>query len=126
MSRPVVDVAALPPGAFGSRGIMWWGTMGIVLIEGMAFALAIGAYFFLRTRTPHWPPYGVAAPSLRWGTINTLVLLVSMVPNELTKKAAERIDLRGVRIWIVACLIFGVAFNLIRIMEFRTLNVTWN
>src|SRR5204863_3882185 len=91
-----LDVSTLPPGAFGSRSLMWWGTMGIVLIEGTVFALAIGAYFYLRTRMSAWPPDGVAPPDLRWGTINTLVLLASSIPNEAAKRAGERVDLRGV------------------------------
>jgi len=127
MTEPrTIDVAALPPGAFGSRSIMWWGTLGMVLIEGTVFALGIGAYFFLATRTPHWPPHGVAPPDLWWGTLNTLVLLASGIPNQLTKRSAERIDLARVRIWMVVCLVFGVGFNAIRALEFMHLNVSWD
>src|SRR5436190_23459256 len=93
-----LDVSALPPGAFGSRALTFWGTLGIVIIEGTVFALAVAAYFYLVTRYPAWPPHGVAAPALRWGTINTLVLFGSLVPNELARRAGERVDLRGVRI----------------------------
>lgn len=121
-----LDVGALPPGAFGSRSLMWWGTMGIVLIEGTVFGLAIASYFFLRTRMPSWPPGGVAAPALRWGTVNTLVLMASMAPNELAKRAGERVDLRGVRTWMAVCLLFGVVFNAVRVFEFRHLNVMWD
>jgi heme/copper-type cytochrome/quinol oxidase subunit 3 len=121
-----LDVSALAPGAFGSRSLMWWGTMGIVLIESTVFALAIGSYFFLRTRMPAWPPDGVAPPDLRWGTINTLVLLASLIPNQLAKRAGERVDLRGVRIWMVVCLVFGVGFNAVRVYEFQHVNVLWD
>ena len=121
-----LDVGMLPPGAFGSRSLMWWGTLGIVLIEGTAFALAIGSYFFLASRQPAWPPGGVAPPDLRWGTINTLILFASLVPNELAKHAGEQVNLRGVRLWLVACLLFGVAFNSVRVYEFAHLNVWWD
>jgi cytochrome c oxidase subunit III len=127
MSEPqTLDVGGLPPGAFGTRSLTWWGTMGIVLIEGTAFALAIGAYFYLCARMPSWPPDNVAPPDLRWGTLNTLVLLVSLLPNELARRAAERLDLRRVRIWMVACLVCGLLFNAIRVYEFAHLNVTWD
>jgi heme/copper-type cytochrome/quinol oxidase subunit 3 len=127
MSVPrTLDVGSLPPGAFGSRSLMWWGTMGIVLIEGTVFALAIAAYFYFRTRMATWPPDGVAPPDLLWGTVNTLVMLASMIPNELAKRAGEQVNLRRVRIWMVACLVFGAAFNAIRVYEFRHLNVMWN
>jgi cytochrome c oxidase subunit III len=121
-----LDVSHLPPGAFGSRSLMWWGTLGIVLIEGTAFALAIGGYFFLATRYPAWPPSGLIPPDLTWGTVNTLVLIASMVPNELAKRAGEHVNLAGVRLWMVVCLLFGVGFNVIRFYEFGHLNVTWN
>jgi heme/copper-type cytochrome/quinol oxidase subunit 3 len=127
MSEPrTLDVAALSPGGFGSRSLMWWGTMGIILIEGTVFALAIVSYFYFRTRMPAWPPDGVAPPDLRWGTLNTLVLLASMIPNELAKRAGKRIDLRAVRLWMIVCLMFGVGFNAIRVYEFRHLNVMWD
>ena len=121
-----LDVGSLPPGAFGSRSLMWWGTMGIVLIEGTVFALAIAAYFYFRTRMAAWPPDGVAAPDLLWGTVNTLVLLASLIPNELAKRAGEQVDLRRVRVWMAVCLVFGAAFNAVRVYEFRHLNVMWD
>jgi cytochrome c oxidase subunit 1/cytochrome c oxidase subunit I+III len=123
--RPILDVSGLAPGAFGSRTLMWWGTLGMALIEGTGFALAFGAYFYLRLRNATWPP-NVPPPLLLWGTLNTVVLLASLVPNELAKLAAERVDLRGVRLWLVVCLLFGVGFNAIRAYEFTTLNVRWD
>ena len=68
-----LDVArAAAPAAFGPRSLMWWGTLGIMLIEGTAFALAIGAYFYLRDahrrrgrRTASPPPACAGARSTR-------------------------------------------------------------
>ncbi len=105
---------------------MWWGTLGLVLIEGTAFALAIAAYFYLRERNTYWPPQNIAPPDLLWGTLNLVLLLASAVPNELAKKAAEKVDLRAVRLWLVVCLAFGLAFNAIRVFEFLHLNVTFS
>jgi len=120
-----LDVSHLPPGAFGHRSILWWGTMGIVLIEGTMFALVVGAYFYLRTRADTWPP-NLPPPDLKWGTLNTFILLASAIPNELAKRAGERIDLAGVRLWLVVCLIFGAGFNVVRVFEFATLNCLWS
>src|SRR4051794_27173106 len=102
---------------------MWWGVFGLILIEGMGFALAIGAYFYLVTRMSSWPPDGVVPPDLRWGTINTLILLASLVPNELAKRAGKHVHLGGARLWLVVCVLFAVAFNVVRIFEFRSLHV---
>jgi len=121
-----LDVSSLPPGAFGSRSLMFWGTLGIVVVESTVFALAVGAYFYLMSRSPAWPPHGIAPPDLRWGTLNTLVLIASLAPNELARRAGEHVDLGQVRIWLVVSLLFAAAFNVVRAYEFAGLNVMWD
>ena len=104
---------------------MWWGAVAYILIEAMAFAVTIAAYFYLRQQAQQWPP-GVGPPALLYGTLNTLVLIASIWPNQWAKKAAEREDLRSVRIAMVVCLISAIVFLGIRIFEFRTLNCSWD
>jgi heme/copper-type cytochrome/quinol oxidase subunit 3 len=65
-------------------------------------------------------------PGLFWGTVNTLILLASIYPNLLARRAAERFSLGGVRLWMAVCLVFALAFNIIRFIEFTTLNVRWD
>jgi cytochrome c oxidase subunit 3 len=122
VNRAVLDVSELPDFAFHHRNIVWWGTMGMIVIEGTMFAMLIVAYLYLKGRSPHWPP-GHFPPMLLWGTVNTLILLASTVPNHLTKRAAEHLDLRKVRLWMTVALGFGVALNIVRIFEFKSLNV---
>jgi heme/copper-type cytochrome/quinol oxidase subunit 3 len=83
------------------------------------------SYVYIKGRNPHWAP-GVFPPDLRWGTLNTIVLLASCVPNQLAKNAAEKMELRKVQLWMVVCIAFAIAFNIIRIFEFRHLNVWWD
>ena len=123
--RPVVDASVLPSMAFGHQSLMWWGTLGVMAIEGMAFALTIVMYFYIWTRVDAWPPDALP-PELRWGTLNSAILLGSVLPNYYTKLAAEKFDLRGVRIGMIVCLLFGVAFIAVRVFEFTTLNVSWD
>jgi heme/copper-type cytochrome/quinol oxidase subunit 3 len=124
--RRTLDVSALAPGGFGNRSLMFWGTLGLCFIEGMAFALTIGAYFYLRTRNPQWPPDGVAPPALFWGTLNVVIMILSGIPNHLAKVAAEKVDLGRVRLWLAVCILFALAFNAVRVFEFLNLNVLWN
>lgn len=120
-----LDVAALPSYAFGDRSIMWWGTMGVIAIEGTVFALAVMSYFYLRTHAQAWP-LGVPPPDLVWGTLNTLILLLSLVPNGIAKRAAEKHDLLGVRLGMCVGIVFAVAFIAVRFLEFGALNVRWD
>jgi cytochrome c oxidase subunit III len=125
VSRPVVDVAALPDFGFSHRGLVWWATLGIIMIEGTMFALMITNYLYLKGRSPQWPP-GVHPPALIWGTLNTAILLASLLPNALAKKAAERFDLRQTQLWMVVCIAMAIGFNVVRVFEFRSLNVWWD
>lgn len=122
---PALDVAELPSFAFSHRSLMWWGTLGMIAIEGMLFTLAVFAYFYLQARARAWP-MSSPPPDLRWGTLNTAILLASLVPNQWTKHAAEQLDLGKVRIGLVAGLLFALAFLLVRALEFTTLNVGWD
>ena len=124
-TTPVINVAPLPRFAFGHRSILWWATMGLIAIEGTMFALVIVSYLYIKGRNPHWAP-GALPPALQWGTLNTIILLLSCVPNQLTKRAAEKMDLAGVQLWMVVCLVFAAAFNIVRIFEFKSLNVWWD
>jgi heme/copper-type cytochrome/quinol oxidase subunit 3 len=119
-----IDVARLPTYVYGSRSMMWWGTMGLMLIEGTVFAITVVVYFYLRSHSQTWPIN--RAPELFWGTLNTLVMLASLVPNQLAKRAAEREDRQAARWWLVACLLFALAFLAVRVFEFGALNTRWD
>jgi cytochrome c oxidase subunit III len=125
VSRPVIDVSPLPEYGFGNRSLIWWATLSMIAVEGTMFALVITNYLYLKGRAPHWPP-GAAPPYLLWGTINTILMLLSAVPNELAKRAAERLDLGKAQLWMVVCIAFAIAFNIVRVFEFRSLNVWWD
>ena len=121
----VLDVSALPSYGFSHRSLMWWGTFGLIAIEGTVFALAAFVYFYVRTRVNEWPP-SVLPPELLWGTLNTALMLLSAVPNHWTKRAAEAEDLPKVRIGLAICAAFGAAFLILRWMEFTALNCRWD
>jgi hypothetical protein len=108
-----LDVSALPSYQFSHRSLMWWGMMGMIAIEGMAFALAVAAYFYLWSQGQQWP-LSTRPPELLWGSLNVLVLLASGVPNHWTKRAAEDGDEAKMRIGLVVCALFGLALIGIR------------
>src|SRR4051812_22324327 len=108
-TRRTLDVSPLPNYAFGHQGLIWWGTIGFMVIEGSVFVMAVMTYFFLRTRVAEWPP-SVPDPGLTYGTLNTIGLLVSLIPNRMAKRAAERLDLQRVRPLLLVMIAFGLLF----------------
>lgn len=120
-----LDVSNLPTFAFGNRSPMWWGTMCLVAIESTVFALTIMSYFYLRSHASAWP-MSRFAPDLLWGTLNTALMIGSVVPNHLAKLASERLDLRATRRWMLVCMVFALAFLVLRGFEFSALNTRWD
>ncbi len=124
--RQVIDVSPLPDHAFGSRSIMWWATMGIIAIEGTVFAIAIASYFYIQGNEATWPPADTAMAGVFWPTVNVFILLASLFPNQMVKRAAEDMDTEKVRLWIVIADLFAVAFIAVRVLEYMRLNVSWD
>jgi cytochrome c oxidase subunit 3 len=122
--RSAIDVAELPDHAFGHHGLIWWGSTGFMVIEGAMFVIVLISYFYLRLRVPEWPP-SLPDPSLTPGIIGTVILLISCIPNYLTKIAAEEYNLPRVRILMVVCIGFAVAAIVARAYEFFALNTSW-
>jgi heme/copper-type cytochrome/quinol oxidase subunit 3 len=96
------------------------------VMEGTMFVVLLASYFFLRTRVVVWPPAPLQPPDLLWGSLNTVIILASCFPNQLAVKAAKKLDLAGVRLWMIITLLFAVAFAIIRIFEFPALNCSWD
>jgi len=123
--RVAVDLSRLPLHGMGRASVTWWGTASFMLIEGTGFALVVAVYIYLMSLAPTWP-IDVPPPDLLPGTIVTLILIVSLVPNYLTTRWAERQDLRKVRIGMVVMSLFGIAPLIVRIFEFPALRVSWD
>jgi heme/copper-type cytochrome/quinol oxidase subunit 3 len=86
MSEPLAVPVALQRG----RPLAWWGVLMLVLTEAALFAAMIGSYFFIRFRTPHWPPPGVPEPKVLVPTLLTVVLIASSLPAGVAAWGARR------------------------------------
>jgi heme/copper-type cytochrome/quinol oxidase subunit 3 len=128
MSLPVRfsgDLAELPTHAYGHRSLTWWGIIAFFAIEGTGFALAIGAYFYIMGGEQTWPPQPYLPPNPIAGTIFTILLLLSEIPNTLAKRAAEKKDLRALQKYLLIVCAMCVLMIVPRAFEFNSLNVSW-
>jgi heme/copper-type cytochrome/quinol oxidase subunit 3 len=112
-------------GEFGHHGLIWWGTVGFMVIEGSMFAIVLVAYFYLRLKVADWPP-SLPNPDLTFGTANLLLVLVSCIPNALAKQAAEAQQLSRTRLWLAVVTLFGVGNVILRAFEYPALNCRWD
>jgi heme/copper-type cytochrome/quinol oxidase subunit 3 len=119
------DVAGLPTHKFGPSSLTWWGIIGYMIVEGSAFAMAFAAYFFLMGHEQGWPPEGRAAPNVLAGTLFTILILLSEIPNTMIKQAAEKYDVDRIRALMPVIVGIGAVLLVIRGFEFNSLNCRW-
>jgi cytochrome c oxidase subunit 3 len=123
--RVVADLSSLPLHGKGSSSTSWWGTLAFMLIEGTGFALAIAVYLYLMSNAAQWP-INSPPPGLLPGSVLTVIFLISVVPNMLVSRWAEQQYLLKVRFGLVVMSLFGIATLIVRIFEFKALNVHWD
>ena len=119
------DVADLPTHKFGPSSLTWWGIIGFMVIEGGFFMLTFAAYFFLMGHEQGWPPEGRQAPDLLAGTLFTIIMLLSEIPNTMVKKAARAGDVPSIRLLLPVMVAIGAVLLVIRGFEFNSLNCRW-
>jgi cytochrome c oxidase subunit I+III len=124
--RAVADVRALPRTVFGHRALMWWGTLGFIIIEGSTLVICAVSYFYLRRNYATWPPQHIWRPDVVIPTIQAVLMLLSNIPMRWVDRASSRMDLHGVRRGMVICSVLIVIMSVLRLFELRALNVRWD
>ncbi|HEX6042810.1 cytochrome c oxidase subunit 3 [Longimicrobium sp.] len=124
--RTGIDVSALSTVVFGKRTVLWWGTLGFMIIEGFTLVLMIASYLYLRQNEFDWPPGRTPQPDLLIPTINTVLLLAVIIPMRRADRAAKRMDRAAVvpALWIATGM--TVVVNVLRWFELMALNVKWD
>lgn len=126
-TQPVVDVSQLPDMAFGPSDIMWWGTLGFVVIEGFTLVVCAAVLVYLTQNYATWPPEGTPRPSVLVPTIQMLLMLASIFLVSWIAKRGREFDLRSVRVGLVAATLANATFVGLRVWELvRSLNVKWD
>jgi cytochrome c oxidase subunit III len=123
--RMTADLSRLPAHGMHSASPTWWGTLAFMLLEGTGFALTIAIYLYLWSLASTWP-IAAPPPDLGPGTVITLILIASVVPNYFVSKWAGLQDSRHVRIGIVVMAILGILPLIVRAFEFAALNISWD
>jgi cytochrome c oxidase subunit I+III len=105
---------------------MWWGTLGFIIIEGSTLVICAVSYFYLRRNYSTWPPEHIYRPDLLIPTIQAGLMLLSNIPMRWVQRASNHLDLGGVRRGLVICSVLIVLMSILRLFEFRALNVRWD
>jgi heme/copper-type cytochrome/quinol oxidase subunit 3 len=68
----------------------WWGVAVFVATEATLFGVLLGTYVYLRFKTVHWPPDGIAEPKVVLPLALAGLLAATSVPVGLAYAAASR------------------------------------
>jgi heme/copper-type cytochrome/quinol oxidase subunit 3 len=125
-SVEVVDARTLPETAFGLRNLPTWATIGFMVIEGSTLAIAMGAYLYLKRNFAEWPPPPTPLPDLLIPSLNTALLLLTIVPMVVAGRAARATALAKMRVALVIATLFSLACTALRGFELAALNTRWD
>jgi cytochrome c oxidase subunit III len=121
-----IDVSHLPSVPFGTKSLMWWGTFGFILVEGVTLVIAAVAYLYVRLNFPQWPPPPSTHPDLLVPTINTLLMVSIIAPMQAARKAAHEYDRRRVALWLTVATAMTAIAVVLRALEFLSLDVRYD
>jgi cytochrome c oxidase subunit 3 len=103
-ARNAGEVAALAS-ARSAPAVSLWGMAMFVASEATLFGAFIGSYFYLRFKSPHWPPLGTPEPRVVVPLILVAVLSTTSAPMQLAVGAARAGRLRATRLLILLALL---------------------
>lgn len=89
------------------------GMLLFLLSETFLFGNLFFTYYYLRAKTPVWPPQGVVL-ELPLIAVNTVILLTSSVTMQLAVNSSQRRDRRGLVRALVATTVLGAIFLTIK------------
>ncbi|MFL5328519.1 MAG: heme-copper oxidase subunit III [Gemmataceae bacterium] len=131
---PQLNVESLPPHAFDTRSPVWWGNTLLTFIETMTVTLMVASYLYLCRNETQWPPPLLnrdppiyePLPNLGPGTVNLVLMLVSLVPMIWADWSARRGRYAGVIFGLATALILGCIATGVRFLEFPAVKVSWD
>ena len=121
-----IDVGHLSRFNYGPQAPLWWGFIGILLIEATVFATLIASYFYLRMGEPHWPPAGVNEPELLLPTINAFLLIISSFFVHWADKSVNRNENWKLVTGLSAGVILAFIFLGLKVWEYSDVEYRWD
>jgi heme/copper-type cytochrome/quinol oxidase subunit 3 len=111
------DVARIIPARAG-RPVAWWGMVMLVASEATLFGCLFGTYYYLRFKTPHWPPVGVPEPRVVVPLILSFTLAATAGPLLLATRAARAGRVGIARLLLVLALIVQAGYFAYEVHDF--------
>ncbi|MFL5924381.1 MAG: heme-copper oxidase subunit III [Gaiellaceae bacterium] len=96
----------------------WWGMLILIASEATLFGAFIGTYFYLRFKTPVWPPGGLPEPRLVVPVVLAVILALTSIPMHLASSAAQAGRLAATRAFLVVSLVVQAGYLAYEVHDF--------
>lgn len=110
-----------------SRGApIWWGIIGLILIELSVVSAFSISYFYLQMMNDTWPPLGLAPENLTIPTITLTLMLSSCVTMYLAGRAIDKDKVRRFVVYTFTSVALAGTVLLLRWQQFDEFDVRWD
>lgn len=125
-TRAVLDLSRLSPYTNWTRATLWWGFLGLVVIETAVFASFIASYLYLKAGHAMWPPPPHSPPELLLPTVNTAILIASSFVVHWGDKGIRAGEPWKLKVAMLAAIVMGVAFLTLKYVEYHDSDYWWD
>jgi cytochrome c oxidase subunit III len=87
-----------------------WGAVLLIATEATLFGTLFATYFYLRFKTPQWPPAGIEPPDVTLPLVLSGILVSTSVPLFLASRAARAGAVRTVWLLLLGALLVQGAY----------------
>lgn len=101
-----------------SRPAAWWGMLIFVASEATLFGAFVGTYFYLRFKTPTWPPGGRPEPRLVVPVVLAVTLALTSIPMQLASSAAQAGRLAVTRAFLLVAFLVQAGYFAYAVHDF--------
>lgn len=124
--RFVIDVSDFSRYTKGHDAPVWWGILGLILIEMSVVSAFTISYLYLQMSNDQWPPPGVAVPAVVLPTITLLLMLVSCVTMYLAGRAIDKNRVKAFVIYTFTSVFLAFTTLAVRWNKFHALEFRWD
>ncbi|WAJ71669.1 cytochrome c oxidase subunit 3 [Catenovulum adriaticum] len=121
-----IDVSNFSRHLNGRNAPIWWGIIGLILIELSVVSAFTVTYLYLYMQHPQWPPNDIELPPLLIPTWSMILMLLSCVTMYLAGKSVEKSQPKGFVIYTFASVFMALLVLWIRWGQFDNFSMSWN
>lgn len=121
-----VDAAPLTRLAHRHGAPIWWGIIGLILIELSVVSAFTISYFYLQMINDAWPPLNLEPPNLTIPTVNLALLLTSCGTMYLAGKAIDKNHVTRFVIYTFTSVSLACTVLWLRWHQFDRFGISWD